>query len=159
MNLKKIVKAGIRGGIINSLTQFTSITLLGIFGLIDQNKLGDAPIINLPNTVVICIVVPIIEELLFRGPLRLLLFWKKCPPWTKYAMFFLTSVMFGYLHIYNYSDPFSVDAAAYAFIKVVSGFVLGWTVIESSSLLASMINHSFLNSTVVTMLTIQKIIK
>jgi len=85
---------------------------------------------------VICVIGPIVEELVFRGALQKLFHMIKFPWWLGTI---IASVLFGLIHV--------VDAGDYEqiFPYVFMGFALGYTYYKSKSIFSSILVHIAVN--------------
>ncbi len=70
----------------------------------------------------------------------------------------LTSLVFGFVHIYNYVDDFYVNAALFALIvpRIISGFMLGLIKIKNEYLIWSISLHAVNNGVVVLILILTR---
>ena len=147
-NFKNALRWGWRGFYI---VVFFNITLSGILYYIGidtpQPKVVIADIPVYYRVLISVLVGPVVEEIIFRGPLLVVLAWKSRPAWLLSSTLITTSVLFGAVHLGNYE---MLTAGAYAAVLVpcVAGFVLGSVVIKSGSLFASIMAHSFNNTLV-----------
>ena len=87
---------------------------------------------GLPSVVTICVLAPVVEEMLFRG-IFLRSFLHRYGPWTAIL---LSSLLFGLVHF----DP------GHVVLATLLGIALGWLYYATRSLWPSVIAHAFQNS-------------
>lgn len=158
MSLKKTLSRGFDCALLYLLSQICYIGLFKLFG-IDPRVLVPEKIDRIEYTLdmvfFITIIMPVIEEVLFRGPIRYLVY-SKSSKYKVLIMLFVTSVLFGFLHIYNYDNPYGIPAAVYSGSKVIGGAIFGLAVIKYNSLAVSIVAHCLVNS-ILTALILTKI--
>jgi membrane protease YdiL (CAAX protease family) len=86
---------------------------------------------GLPSVITICVLAPVIEEMLFRG-VFLRSFLNRHSPWTAIL---LSSLLFGFVHF----DP------GHIVVATLLGTALGWLYYATRSLWPSVIAHAFQN--------------
>lgn len=120
------------------------ILIMLISGGTGPEKLDRMPI-TIETTLMVILAAPLIEELLFRGPLRLCLIFYKQNALPTYMIWLLSSLLFGFVHIYNFDNSYSATALIYGFTKILCGLVFGWCVIKNRSLFCSILAHFMVN--------------
>lgn len=106
----------------------------------------------IPNFISLIIVAPIVEELIFRGPIYFVVksaIENNEPEEMKssiFIMILLLGVTFGLMHITNIK-PFTWGAIWYAMARIPTGIIYGWVVYRTKSLIPTIIAHGLVNFT------------
>ncbi len=95
---------------------------------------------------------PIMEEIIFRGPVYLLV-WLSAPSWACWTIISIWGgILFGLIHLINFTDirnwieePNARKAASDVIVAIFFGIILGWLVVNTQSLLPAIIVHSGMN--------------
>ena len=101
--------------------------------------------LNIKLFIEVLIIAPVLEELMFRGPIYFCARFE-IKKETIFLLIFILGFIFGLAHITNL-DPGTEGKIWYAVPRILSGVIYGWVTYRSKSLIPAILSHSWINLT------------